>query len=95
MLWFNFTSGSIFFQTSLFFSNWFLFFQPVYFFKTVILIEDLEQDHYLGLRTDITFKTLNTDFKWLAFILGKGTCLVQCYKVCSLDFNPRALKGSL
>ena len=55
--WFNF------FQTSLFFSNWFIFFklvsffsQPVYFFKTVILIEDIKQDHYLGLRTDVTLK---------------------------------------
>ena len=57
MLWFNF------FQTSLFFSNWFIFFklvyffsQPVYFFKTVILI-DIKQDHYLGLRTDVTLKS--------------------------------------
>ena len=54
--------------------NWFIFFEPVYFFKTVILIEDIKQDHYLRLRTDVTFKTLNTDFKWLAFIEGKGHC---------------------
>ena len=63
MLWFTFSSGSIFFKlVSFFFST------SLFFFKTVILIEDIKQDHYLGLRTDVTFKTLNTDFKWLVFI---------------------------
>ena len=33
------------------------------FSKEYFLIEDIKQDHYLGIhvRTDVTFKTLNTD----------------------------------
>ena len=48
--------GSIFFKPVYFFKPVSFFFQPVYFFKTVILIEDIKQDHYLGLRTDVTLK---------------------------------------
>ena len=80
----------VFFQTGFFFFQLVsFFFQPVCFFKTVILIGDIKQDHYLGLRTDVTFKTLATDSKWLAFISGKGHCLVQCCKVYSLSFFDR------
>ena len=75
MLWFNFICGSIFFklvfffQTGLFFLNRFLFFFNQFIFsKQLFFIEDIKQDHYLGVRTDVTFKTLNTDFQWLAFM---------------------------
>ena len=81
MLWFNFIFGFIFSNQFIFFKLVYLFqagsfffklahffFQLVYFFKTVIFIEDIKQDHYLEVRTDVTFKTLNIDFQWLAFI---------------------------
>ena len=39
----------------------FFFFYQFMFSKEYFLIEDIKQDHYLGIRTDVTFKTLNTD----------------------------------
>ena len=45
--WLNFfqTSWFIFLNRFIFFKPVSFFFQPVYFFKTVILIEDIKQDH--------------------------------------------------